>query len=70
MTKYRVFWAANLEAETPEEAAGKARLLQLAPGSAATVFTVAEVDEYGNVDMMESETIDAYDHMHNSREIH
>ncbi|HEV8029657.1 MAG TPA: hypothetical protein VGP42_01430 [Stellaceae bacterium] len=43
---YRVRWEIEVEAETPHEAAQKARFYQTKPGTTATVFEVAEVHPY------------------------
>jgi hypothetical protein len=40
MKTYRVLWEIDISAETPEEAANKARKIQLNPESWATVFNV------------------------------
>lgn len=40
MKTYLVVWEIELEAETPEDAARKAREIQLDPDSAATFFSV------------------------------
>jgi hypothetical protein len=39
---YRVLWEIEVEAETPREAAERARHYQTKPGGTATVFEVAE----------------------------
>jgi hypothetical protein len=41
MEDYRVTWEIDVSAETPEDAAMKARRIQLDPASSATVFKVA-----------------------------
>jgi hypothetical protein len=43
---YRVRWEIEVEAETPREAAQKARFYQTKPGTTATVFEVAEIRPY------------------------
>jgi hypothetical protein len=43
---YRVRWEIEVEAETPQHAAEKARHYQTKPGTTATVFEVAEVHPY------------------------
>ena len=43
---YRVRWEIEVEAETPREAAEKARHYQTKPGTTATVFEVAEIHPY------------------------
>jgi hypothetical protein len=43
---YRVRWEIEVEAETPQHAAEKARHYQTKPGTTATVFEVAEVRPY------------------------
>jgi hypothetical protein len=43
---YRVGWEIEIEAETPRDAAEKARHYQVKPGTIATVFEVAEVHPY------------------------
>lgn len=43
---YRVCWEIEVEAETPQEAAEKARLYQTKPRTTATVFEVATVHPY------------------------
>ena len=40
MTEYLVSWLINIDANTPEEAAAKAREIQLDPHSMATIFDV------------------------------
>src|SRR5207302_9609898 len=45
---YRVRWEIELEAETPQEAAGKARFYQTKPGTTATVFEAAETRPYAD----------------------
>ena len=44
---YRVRWEIEVEAETPHQAAEKARFYQTKPGTTATVFEVAKVHPYG-----------------------
>ena len=44
---YRVRWQIEIEAETPREAAERARHYQVKPGTTATVFEVAEIHPYG-----------------------
>jgi hypothetical protein len=43
---YRVRWEIEVEAETPREAAERARHYQTKPGTTATVFEVAEIHPY------------------------
>jgi hypothetical protein len=43
---FRVRWEIEIEAETPLDAAEKARFYQLKPGTTATVFEIAEVRPY------------------------
>ena len=43
---YRVRWEIEVEAETPQEAAHKARFYQTKTGTTATVFEVAEIRPY------------------------
>ena len=43
---YRVRWEIEVEAETPREAAERARHHQTKPGTTATVFKVAEARRY------------------------
>ena len=43
---YRVRWEIEVEAETPQHAAEKARHYQTKPGTTATVFEVAEFHPY------------------------
>jgi hypothetical protein len=43
---YSVRWEIEVEAETPRDAAEKARHYQTKPGSTATVFEVAEIHPY------------------------
>src|SRR6267378_2680191 len=43
---YRVRWEIEVEAETPLEAAEKARHYQTKPGTTATVFEIAEIHPY------------------------
>jgi hypothetical protein len=43
---YRVRWEIEVEAETPREAAERARHYQTKPGTTAAVFEVAEVHPY------------------------
>ncbi|HRO60530.1 MAG TPA: hypothetical protein PKZ27_03050 [Rhodocyclaceae bacterium] len=40
MSEYLVSWLINIDADTPEEAAAKAREIQLDPHSMATIFDV------------------------------
>lgn len=40
MTEHLVSWVIDIEADTPEEAAMKARAIQLDPHSMATIFDV------------------------------
>lgn len=42
MREYVVTWRIDIEADSPEEAARKAREIQLRPNSIANVFTVTE----------------------------
>lgn len=44
MAEYRVEWAIDIEADTPEEAARLALKIQRDPASTATVFTVTDED--------------------------
>lgn len=61
MNSYRVAWTIDLQAESPEDAARKARSIQRDPHSIATVFDVApqcqcgeyHVDEAKEIDLME-----------------
>lgn len=55
MKTYMVAWDIDIDADSPEEAARKAREIQLDPHSLATVFTV--IDEAGvvRIDLMELE---------------
>ena len=46
VTLYRVRWEIEVEAETPLQAAQKARHYQTKPGTTATVFAVAEIRPY------------------------
>ena len=57
MKTYMVAWDIDIDADSPEEAARKAREIQLDPHSLATVFTV--IDEVGavSVDLVELETV-------------
>jgi hypothetical protein len=43
---YRVCREIEVEAETPREAAERARFYQVKPGTTATVFAVAEIHPY------------------------
>jgi hypothetical protein len=43
---YRVLWEIEVEAETPREAAERARHYQTKPGGTATVLEVAETHPY------------------------
>jgi hypothetical protein len=46
--EYRVTWEIDVEADSPRQAAEKARAAQVRPGTIATVFTVApRVDPRG-----------------------
>ena len=45
-TLYRVRWEIEVEAETPLQAAQKARHYQTKSGTTATVFEVAEIRPY------------------------
>jgi hypothetical protein len=49
-SEYVVEWYADIEAESPEDAAEKALRMQRRPGSIATVFAVFEGDENGRAD--------------------
>lgn len=42
MPEFRVWWQIDLEADSPEDAAEKALVIQRNPESIATVFTVGE----------------------------
>lgn len=42
MAEYRVEWAVDIEADTPEEAARQALAIQRDPESTATFFTVTD----------------------------
>ncbi len=59
MKTYLVQWSIDIEAETPREAAEKAREIQLDPESIATVFRVMdfESDKFG-VRMIYDESFD------------
>lgn len=43
---YRVRWEIEVEADTPQQAAEKARFYQAKPGITATLFEVAEIRPY------------------------
>jgi hypothetical protein len=45
MTEFVVTWMIGIDADTPREAAEKARTIQLKPDSQAVVFEVARVRE-------------------------
>jgi len=58
MKTYLVQWSIDIEAETPREAAEKAREIQLDPESFATHFSVRvskNLDLYINVDLKDEE---------------
>lgn len=50
-TEYRVSWAIDVIASSPEEAARKARAIQLRTESIADVFTVEGPDTREDVDL-------------------
>ena len=57
--EYRVCWTIDLDAESPEQAAEKARAMQMNPESIATVFNVSWRTQEGarlskNVDLLEN----------------
>lgn len=56
MAEYRVEWAIDIEADTPEEAARLALEIQRDPASTAMVFTVT--DEAGEVATIDLTAID------------
>lgn len=56
MPIYRVEWAIDIGADTPEEAARLALAIQRNPGSTATVFTVT--DEEGEMEDIDILAID------------
>jgi len=51
MAEFRVSWYIDIEADTPQHAAKKARAIQLNPDSEATVFDVkrrhSDTDRFG-----------------------
>jgi len=47
MPRYLVRWEIDIEAESEQEAAEKARTIQMNPESTATVFDVTSVDRWG-----------------------
>ncbi len=54
MTTYYVEWAMDIDAESPREAAEKARTYQCKPNTTATVFDVTGEDgETIRVDLLE-----------------
>ena len=55
MKTYRVFWEIDVDADSPREAAEKAREIQLDALSCATVFGVQQVKED---DFFDRETVD------------
>lgn len=58
MKTYHVEWAINIEADSPVEAAQKARAIQLDQGSIANVFDVYEIDPEDNQDHGEPPHVD------------
>lgn len=46
MAEYRVMWEIDIEANSPEEAAFKARMIQLKPDSTAVVFNVVDEEAF------------------------
>ena len=59
MTAFLVTWEIDIDADTPAEAAAKARAIQLDPASSATVFTVHEHDgEAIIIDVEDDATLD------------
>jgi len=57
MTKFRVAWEIDIEADTPREAAEEALKTQQEKGSEAVYFTVANFDtgETEDVDLLHEE---------------
>lgn len=53
MPEFRVSWVIDIEAETPEEAARKARAIQMKSDSIATVFDVACNGDTQTIDLAE-----------------
>jgi hypothetical protein len=51
MAEYHVAWEAELEADSPQEAAEEAFRLMQDPGTSAMVFTVARGDRRWQVDL-------------------
>lgn len=54
--EYRVTWAIDIEADSPLEAARKAREIQLDPDSTATVFDVTTKDTKAVIDLWGDQT--------------
>ena len=60
MQTYRVSWEIDIDADSPEEAARKAREIQLRPDSHATVFDLTdESGESARIDLLELDEADA-----------
>jgi hypothetical protein len=51
MTGYTVRWEIDIDADTPEEAATRARAIQLDPDSAATFFEVLGQNGEPNIEV-------------------
>jgi len=53
MTQYRVVWEIDIDAETPDDAAEAALLVQRDPDSIATFFTVEDLEtgERASIDL-------------------
>lgn len=50
---YRVIWEIDIEADSPEDAAKKAREIQRDPKSTAVYFKVTEHANYWHIDLLD-----------------
>lgn len=60
MKSYRVIWEIDIEAESPEDAAREAMLIQHDPTSWASVFDVYDAD--GNQTQVDLSAIDEFEY--------
>lgn len=56
MPSYNVTWDIEIDADSPEEAARKALLIQRDPTSMAQVFDVSDGEEITRVDLLDDES--------------
>lgn len=54
MALYKVSWTIEVDADTPEQAAGLAREIQQDPVSTATVFNVTRKDRKGTLHVIDT----------------